>query len=191
MVHGYVRQNGLEPLNATWCGIFSHFSIRTGLLFQLRTTGADFIYKMPDRAEHPSGSLASQWPLIINWPRLSVKVYQNQNLCDVTFFTCINYPFYIECIFIHDGNIPFVTRTSQSLKTILVNKNFSNCGSCPLFFLFQSSSQTSFFTLKTQPCTIQSSKSLLLQPQLKIVYPKPHYPIVGLSVPEMGESLLR
>lgn len=60
-------------------------------------------------------------------------------------------------------------------------------------FLFQSSSQTAiFFTLKTQPCTIQSSKSLLLQPQLKIVYPKPHFPIIHLSFSKMGgESLLR
>lgn len=48
----------------------------------------------------------------------------------------------------------------------------------PSSFYFQSSSQTAIFcifTLKTQPCTIQSSKSLLLQPQLKIVYPKPHF----------------
>lgn len=66
-------------------------------------------------------------------------------------------------------------------------------------FLFQSSSQTvifccffsfSFFfvfwTLKTQPCTIQSSKSLLLQPQLKIVYPKPHFPFTHLSFSKDG-----
>lgn len=57
-------------------------------------------------------------------------------------------------------------------------------------FLFQSSSQTAifcFFTLKTQPCTIQSSKSLLLQPQLKIVYPKPHFPVTYLSFFKDGE----
>lgn len=58
-------------------------------------------------------------------------------------------------------------------------------------FLFQSSSQTAifcfFFTLKTQPCTIQSSKGLLLQPQLKIVYPKPHFPVTHLSFFKDGE----
>lgn len=48
-----------------------------------------------------------------------------------------------------------------------------------------------FFTLKTQPCTIQSSKSLLLQPQLKIVYPKPHFPVACLSFSKMGKGLLR
>ena len=68
-------------------------------------------------------------------------------------------------------------------------------------FLFQSSSQTAIFsflsfffiTLKTQPCTIQSSKSLLLQPQLKIVYPKPYFPHPSfLSVSKDGErGLLR
>lgn len=69
-----------------------------------------------------------------------------------------------------------------------------------LLFLFQSSSQTAifclffFFTLKTQPCTIQSSKSLLLQPQLKIVYPKPHLPVTHCPFSKMGgggEGLLR
>lgn len=62
-------------------------------------------------------------------------------------------------------------------------------------FLFQSSSQTAifffFFTLKTQPCTIQSSKSLLLQPQLKIVYPKPNFPVIHCPSLKMGKGLLR
>lgn len=48
-----------------------------------------------------------------------------------------------------------------------------------------------FFTLKTQPCTIQSSKSLLLQPQLKIVYPKPHFPSHICPFSKMGKGLLR
>lgn len=99
------------------------------------------------------------------------------------------------------GSFSWVLRKSsmeQKLKEILR----PNTATTLVFFLFlfQSSSQTAifccffflqffffvFWTLKTQPCTIQSSKSLLLQPQLKIVYPKPHFPFTHLSFSKDG-----
>lgn len=71
--------------------------------------------------------------------------------------------------------------TSEPWKPYRHGNNFF--GFLPLFISvqFPNCNILIFFTLKTQPCTIQSSKSLLLQPQLKIVYPKPHFPVARLS----------
>lgn len=68
-------------------------------------------------------------------------------------------------------------------RPLFISVQFPNCN---ILFCF-----VFFFTLKTQPCTIQSSKSLLLQPQLKIVYPKPHFPVTHCPSLKMGKGLLR
>lgn len=72
----------------------------------------------------------------------------------------------------------------SAFPPLFISVQFPNCNILSFFF---------FFTLKTQPCTIQSSKSLLLQPQLKIVYPKPHLPVAHCPFSKMGggEGLLR
>lgn len=67
---------------------------------------------------------------------------------------------------------------------LFISVQFPNCNI--LLFFFPSVFFFVFWTLKTQPCTIQSSKSLLLQPQLKIVYPKPHFPFTHLSFSKDG-----
>lgn len=67
---------------------------------------------------------------------------------------------------------------------LFISVQFPNCNILLFFFFLQFFFV--FWTLKTQPCTIQSSKSLLLQPQLKIVYPKPHFPFTHLSFSKDG-----
>lgn len=127
---------------------------------------------------------------------LQIHLYAQKLTTCMTHNSCI----FLECIFgsflpsVHI--IMFYSHDNKenaepcvAERITMAYKHRHNSGFLPLFISvqFPNCNILFFFTLKTQPCTIQSSKSLLLQPQLKIVYPKPCFPVAHLSFFKDGE----